>query len=170
MANNLKLNPVGVDKEIADLQTSIYNQLGYSNIEGYGRCYLIKDKNQKLIPAHFVKGKDYVEVLPNDKNSSNGHFFFMTSEKSKFEKKQASVETDIYFLLNIEKLKPGILHRADEEVLEDIIGIIEKYKFFSINEFVKGEKALEDFKSDLLDMQPYFFLKITGTIKYQFNC
>lgn len=170
MANRLKTNPVGIDIPINQLQTAIYDQLNYTNIEGFGRCYLIQDKKQNKIPANFDQGNDYTEVLPNDKNGSNGHFFFMETEKSKIDGPIAETEVDIIFLLNIAKLKPAIAHRADEEVLSDIFGIIEKYKIFNVKEFVKGPKALEDFDTNLLDMQPYFFLKITGTIKYQFNC
>jgi hypothetical protein len=170
MANRLKTNPVGIDIPINQLQTAIYDQLNYTNIEGFGRCYLIEDKQKNKIPANFDQGKDYTEVLPNDKNGSNGHFFFMEDQKSKFDNSQAETEVDIIFLLNIEKLKPGIAHRADEEVLSDIFGIIEKYKIFKLKEFIKGAKALEDFDTNLLDMQPYFFLKISGIINYQFNC
>lgn len=168
MANYTKTDPVAIDTAMQKIQKSLYDGLAYPNVDGYGRSYTI-EKNDKDIPAYFNKGRDYKELLPNDRSLSNGHFFFVENE-TEFKNTIGKAKTDIIFLLNVEKLKPQISHRADEEVTSDIIGILERHKAFELKSLIKGLEVLKDYDHDLAHLQPYFFLKLSGILSYEFNC
>lgn len=73
--NYLKTSPTGIDKAIQKIQVKLYEKLGFSGIDGYGRVYPIERENKK-IPAHFITGNDYKDVFYNDKESVTGNFFF----------------------------------------------------------------------------------------------
>lgn len=166
-----KQNPVGIDKQIQKLQNQIYTGLGFTNFDGYGRAYLLKNTEDKVVPHHYVAGSngEYQEILYNDE--INGHFFFLDSSETKpFSGVHVETEVSIYFFLNLEKLKPSITHKADEEIREQIMGILERFRYFQFTNMVKGEDALNDFETDLEAIHPRFFLKITGNLRYQFNC
>lgn len=165
--NYIKTSPVGIDKHIQKIQVKLYEKLGYENIDGYGRVYPLEIEG-KTIPAYFEGGKDYRDVLTNDRK--NGQFFFVESETTKTEGPRMETEIDIIFLLDLKKIKPNVPHRADEEARMDITSILDRERIFYPKEIVKGKDALDDFDTKLLDMQPYHFIKFTGTLKYQINC
>ena len=165
--NHLKVNPIGIDFAIQKLQVYLYDKLGYSNFNGYGRCYPI-EREGKTTPNRYVGNNEYEEVLLNDNLS--GHFFFTENPVSK---KNTSglleTEVSIIFLVDLSKIKPSV-ERTDEEVRMEIEQILwHKNTQFPITEIVRGQKVLEDFDSDNFDMQPYCFLKFKGLLKYNIN-
>lgn len=165
--NHIKTSPVGIDKHIQKIQEKLYEKLGYTNIDGYGRVYSL-EVEKKTIPAYFLEGNDYKDVLTDDK--LNGQFFFVENEKTKTDGPRMETDIDIIFLLNLKKIKPSVPHRADEEARADISKVLDRIKTFYPKEIIKGKNALQDFDTELLDMQPYHFLKFTGTLQYQINC
>lgn len=165
--NYTKTDPKGIDKPIQRIQEKLYKELGYQNMDGYGRIYTL-DRKGKAIPAYFIEGKDYKEVLTDDKKDAQ--FFFVENERTTFDSPQGVTQVDIIFLLNLNKIKPSVPHRADEEARVEIQEVLDKIKFFPVSEIIKGPNALNGFDTDLIDMQPYCFLKFTGTLRYQFNC
>ena len=167
MALNLINNPKGIDAEIQRIETSLYNNLGYSNIEAYGRCYVI-EKDDNTVPVYYLGNKEYREVTLNDALEMS--FFFIERPTSAKASGFYTTPVDIIFLLDLEKLKPELNHRADEELKAEIDKILVKNTQFTLTEVKKGLDALEGFDHDLKDMQPYSFLKFTGTLKYQINC
>tara|TARA_A100000164_G_C21880519_1_gene760025 strand:- start:730 stop:1233 length:504 start_codon:yes stop_codon:yes gene_type:complete len=167
MAINLINNPVGIDKEIQRIEERLYNGLNYSNIEAYGRCYVI-DVEDKTVPVYYSGEKEYKEVLLNDALAMS--FFFIERPTSTKANGHYTTPIDIIFMMNLESLKPEINHRADEELKAEIDKILVKNTQFTLTEVKKGLDALEGFDHELKDMQPYSFLKFTGEIKYQINC
>lgn len=165
-----KTDPTGIDKPIQRLQGLIYSGLGYPNINGFGRAYVI-EKDQKKLPVRYIDGSktDYEEILFNDE--VNGHFFFLDkNETTPIGGGTFETDIEIIFFINIEKLKPNVTHRADEEIRSEIVELITRFKFFKLKNIIKGPEALDGFDTDLKEIQPRFFLKVTGTLKYQFNC
>lgn len=168
-----KTNPTGIDKPIQRMQSLLYSRLGilgYTDINGFGRAYVHRDKDDKKIPHRYVKGSkgDYEEILFND--TVNGHFFFIDSSETKPESGMYETDVDIIFFFDLPKIKPNVNHRADEEVRSELISEIERYRWFEIKNIIKDEKALDDFDTDITATQPRFFLKVTGTLRHQFNC
>lgn len=162
----LKETPIGIDTQIQRLQKGLYNKLPYIPKKGYGRCYIIESEKKK-IPVHFLKGKDYQEVLICDDLAIS--FFFLENEMSKVNKYQFETKIDIIFQIDLSKISPTIQHRSDEEIRIEILKIISKESYFTLEEVTKGQDAIKEFYSDLLDMQPYHFLKFSGILKYHIN-
>lgn len=168
MAIFQKTNPVGIDKEIEKMQSKLNTKLSSWNLDAYGRIYKT-EREGKTIPEHFSGGKDYKEVLINDK--INGKFFFVENDRSTIiSGPRYQTTVDIIFLLDLAKIKPNVTHRADEEARLEINEAIGRLTMFDLTEVTKGINALSDFDTDLIDMQPYHFLKFTGTLRYQINC
>ncbi len=166
--NYTKDNPVGIDKEIQKLQIKLYNRLGLENIEGYGRVY-IYNKKDTVYPIHFVSGIDYKELLIDDRN--NGKFFFVENHTTESGITISKTKVDIIFLINLAELYPNIPYRADEELKQHIYRTLKKTRFFfpSHIEITKGIEALKGFKTNLIDMQPYHFIKFSGEVSYQLD-
>jgi len=171
--NNKKSNPVGIDVLIQKLQDKLYKEFGYLNdietndFDGYGRIYL-NEKDGKIMPYHFISDKEYKLTTLDD--SKDGIFFFIQEETEKRKNNFLTSEVGIVFLLNIKKIKSSILHRADEEVKLQIIDVLKTFRGYTWDEVIKGKEALRGINLNLIDMQPFHFIKFKGTIKYYINC
>jgi len=168
--NNLKANTFGIDKVIQDIQSKIYARLEFDNIEGYGRVYTILNKENKTIPAHFIGGEDYKDVLFSDINQSGNFFFYEESNSKKVNGSEYESKVHLVFQLNLTKIKQGIDYRNDEEIRAEIEKALFGQTRFVIEEFTRGIDALKDFDNDLRDMQPYCFFRFSGKMRYQLNC
>lgn len=164
--NNLKQNPTGIDIDIQKLQTKLYNNLN-GNIEGYGRVYRYEKEN-KTIPAHFLQGNDYKEVLTTDKKDAL--FFFLDDSDTNSGMTTSKTKVDLVFIVNLVKQFPTIAHRADEEFKQKIYRILKRSRFFFESEIqiTKGIEALKEFEIKT-DNQPYYIIKFSGEIKYQLD-
>lgn len=167
---HVRTNPVGIDTEIERIARKLYDKLCWKNFDSYGRVDL-HTKEAKVVPMYYIEeAQDYKEVLTDDKLS--GHFFFVENENTTYGKQLLRTDVDIYFMLDLQKLKPEIPHRADEEVRMEILEVVKTNRFFIDNEFTvqKGINVLSNFEHDLVDLQPYHFLKVSGKISYKFKC
>lgn len=165
--NYLRPNPTGIDKAIDDIQTRLYNRLGFSGIDGYGRVYPIFKDDKKPIPAFFITGNDYRDVLFDD--SANGNFFFYEEPDSE---KVNSIEMEsklqIIFQLDINKIYQDEDHRNDEKARIKIEGIL-RNSGFTVETVTRGITSLKDFDHNLRDRKLCFF-NFKGNIRYQINC
>lgn len=164
MALDLKENPVGIDKEIQKIQQKLYSKLNYTNMDAFGRIYFV-DVDNKTIPAT-LSGDNYSEILINNQNAV---FFFIVDDTTENVNTDPKTDVDILFLLDVKKLKRTISHRADEEATIDIIDALKPCRKFKIETIVRGKNALEDIFSNLIDMQPYHFVRIKGNMTYNFS-
>lgn len=76
--NYLLSNPVGIDKEIQNIQTVLYTNLSQSwgDFDAYGRAY----KNRKrlgFIPEVYKGDNEYVDAFYNDVDNPKGIMFFL---------------------------------------------------------------------------------------------
>lgn len=167
--NNIKPNTTGIDIAINKSQIKIYNKLNFGiDFHGYGRCYLFTKPGNVVVPTVFTDGLDYKEILVND--TQKGHFFFVEKPEAKaINSAFLEAEVDIIFMLNLVKLyaEGG---RKDAQAYVDVIEAVRSDINFSIDKITKGNEALNDFNTDLQDLQPYHFIKVSGTIKYKINC
>lgn len=163
---NLKNNPVGVDKPIQEIAQELYDSLGYSSMEGYGRVDLIERKG-KTIPCHFLDGIDYKEIVL--KKSDVTYFFLENNKTEVLNRLQSKSNFDVVFLINLKKAEPNITHRADEEVRVKISNILSNYSKEMLKSTTRGGDAI-DFDSNLVDMQPYHFIKFSCELVYNINC
>ncbi|AUC15415.1 hypothetical protein BTO06_09810 [Tenacibaculum sp. SZ-18] len=160
----LKINPVGIDREIQNLQKYLESKLSTWNLEIYGRVETIENK----LHIHF-KRDDYKEVLVLN-NSFSGRVFFIDSNSYTVSRNRVKTKLEIVFLLDLSKIKTGISHRCDEEVRVELIELISKKIGDDIN-VSKGQEVLKNYQTELTDMQPYHFIGISFDYTYsQNNC
>jgi hypothetical protein len=188
---NLKTNPNGIDIQIQELQTILYNNLkiiwGINDeiqYESFGRVY--KNKNESgYVPEVFISSlisgnTSYREVYFDLTNNSVVSFFSI-SDSIKYDIEKTVANISIIFILNIAKLKPTIQWRADEEIKNDIIKQIKisivnyskTYKML-ITGFETGFKnVFKEFSGIInndtltyMDIHPIFNFKVNMTTNY----
>lgn len=132
--NNLKSTVSGIDVSIQGLQVYLYDKLkslwslDESTIQGYGRCY--RNTNDKgVIPEVFVSGTPgtnntvYKAAYGQngfDQTTTYAQFFFDVDPVTKFKQGAETTVLSLIVIVNLEKVKPLLSHRGDEEVRCDI--------------------------------------------------
>lgn len=141
-----KENPIGVDAIINSIQQLLDTKFSTSwqGLECYPRCYVNEDKGKQVI-EHF-DGKDYNNVVHADKSKC---FFLAEYDEIPNGSNNYSTVIEIFFIVDLKKAKPSILHRADGEIRNEVLSIIEKIPNTTIKRVVK--KAENIFKGYFYD-------------------
>lgn len=169
--NNLKNNPVGVDKHIQRIQRKLYDSLSTGNFDGYGRIYSI-ERSGKHLPCWYVSDREYKEVLLSDR--LDGSFFFNIDNTQQVDlSDDVTTNCEILFTVNLETMK-GSNGRQDEEVIQDVLDVLQKFKgIFNITQVVRGlDLVYSEFRgvaNYFKDLQPYFHFKVKGNLLYNIN-
>lgn len=123
--------PVGVDVVIDKLQSDLYRYLvvtaGWRSYKSYHRAYKNK-KGDNLLPEVYTEKGEYKEVLFDDVYAVSS--FFVVDDKRTFDYKNNTYThgAAIIFQANLKKLFPASVHRADEEMIDNIrVGIKKKF-------------------------------------------
>ena len=159
-----KTSPVGIDKAIQRIQTSLYEYaqskwlLSEAQILSFGRVYRITGQNETL--RWYKSGKDYeqFDMLLHDGYALQ--FFFVvinTVFTTLFES-----EASLYVFANVATLKPSITHRADEEVKMELFERFKPSEWFG---GISDATDLPGYKSSM-DIQPYASFKINLNLRY----
>lgn len=183
-----KISPKGIDIRIQKLQTYLFTELCSTwNLDAddwnaYGRAY----RNQSTdgyIPEGFTgksnsKGVDYDELYFNDGVSVNS--FFSVGDIVKRKLNAATAQVGIIFMVDLVKLKPGIAHRADEEVRLDVEKLLSTSIYgFEMTGYVTGiDQVFKEFagirKKDGIkfrDQHPTHCFRLDTEILYNvFDC
>ena len=177
----LKISPVGIDGKLNALQSYLYAKLNalWAATKGsalaydaYGRIYK-NDVNGTFKPEAFVGGKDYADVFGDDRLDALS--FFHVSDTKKINQINFEANVEIYFFVNLSKIYPAIIHRADSEVQMAVEKLFKKEPYsFKMSAIQTGREIFNDFdfsNSDQQNMQPYHIFKIVGTIIFKnLNC
>lgn len=171
--NHTKNKPLGIDNAIQIIQTYLYDNLNWGEIDVFGRVYK-NPINKKGLTIEAYSGDDsYVDVFTND--TKNANIFFI--EDDVHETKDGFRFTNkvkIVFMINLKKVYPDLYHRADIEAQIEAIELIRKKTGFTFQKIEKGIKqCLGEFQTEeikLNDMHPYHVFAITGEITYQISC
>ena len=158
-----KTDPVGIDFLIDKYQNKIHEFYASFDFDVYPRIYDI-EKSNKSFPAHYVSNNEYKEILLND--SKDGIVFFRTFGGDKIKRNLFATKIEVYFLLNVSKLKPNINHRADEEVKLEAYSLIDRITNREEIEISKDKEAISDFNFKIEHMQPYYLLKFSFEKNY----
>lgn len=177
MANYNSYNSIGIDFKIKIIQDALFNRLGFSNVDFYGRVQKGLNKDIKtIVPEVHISKSERKEVYYDDINAPGGNVFFV-EEDDKHTTKDGIVFTakiKIVFMLNLEKLYPNSNTRNDSEVQEYIIKLVRKLRVLEVNAVEKGlNSVLKGFSTEnikLNDMQPYHIFSINGTLNYMYSC
>jgi hypothetical protein len=158
-----RTSPVGVDKAVDRIQTTIYSyiqnqwSLTEAQIISFGRVHKITGKTDKL-RWYDTDYKTYDMLL---ESNIAALFFFIASGNATFTD-IFNREVWMYMFVNLETVKPTITHRADEEVKMDIYNRLKPMEAFG----GFGEMDLPNFNSKM-DVQPYHAFKIILNLRYQ---
>jgi hypothetical protein len=126
MSKYLKSGAVGLDKEINHLQDWIYDRLvtdfSWTDYECYGRAYLNKNPRTegKNIFEVSTNGKDYKEVLMDDKHAVSSFFY----KKDLVQNELAEATVLLFFNINLKKLLGQKATRMDEDAIIEILNCI----------------------------------------------
>jgi len=168
----LKENPIGIDIPIQNFQRFLHRKLcetwKTSEYESYGRAYKNQTKKGGYIPEVY-NGKDYKEVLFNDKTHALSFFIVGDVQKELMQQREADVA--LIFCVNVQKLKPNITHRADEEVRINVIELCDLRQFsFDMISVITGIKSVfAEFDISQIkyrDMNPLHCFRLNFKLKY----
>ncbi|QQO97045.1 hypothetical protein Nekkels1_43 [Cellulophaga phage Nekkels_1] len=160
MANILKDNPVGIDSKINQVQKSIYPILvsKWGEFDLYGRVYKIVKGNKTSLEIYVGNG-EYKKILFSEGNK----MFFIQGDKPTFKDGFFNNSIWIISILNIEKIK-NIIHRADEEVHNDLITSLSSV--FSFNDIIGLEYGMNNIKRIVEDVYDYGTFKASDIHPY----
>ncbi len=126
--NHLLTEAHGIDAAIKRLQSKLYRGLEnlYENrkIEGYGKVYRVHEKGRDYLPKRYnVKTGDYEDVFWSDYHDVQ--FSFIPATESTTSDEVAFVnETKVVFSMDLEKLYPDFVGRADGLAQKEINALL----------------------------------------------
>lgn len=170
MANNLKENPIGLDAVIHNVQKELYNDLSVKwgiQLDGYPRCYTNYNENKADI-QYYKKNNEYESVLHAERNK-----FFFTAEEDVTRTGNYFYTTSIklYFIVDLKKIK-NIPHRADEEIINDVVNVLETNSKIVINRITRNKRNIFNSQtySDKDNLEPYFVCMFDlNVVEYNIN-
>jgi len=166
-------DPKGIDFPIQKIQNYLFDKLNWGDIAVYGRVHKNPSRQKGILLEAYIGNNEYKDVFTDD--TKNANIFFVEDDvHTTKEGIIFSNKLKIVFMVNLKKVYPDIMHRADMEAEIKAIGIIRKKPGFSFEKLEKGiQPCLGEFYTEgiqLNDMQPYHTFSITGEITYQVSC
>lgn len=173
-----KTNPVGLDWHIQKVQERLYEELlkkwGAVTYHCYGRAH--RNRTTDGYTAEIYTGGDRYKEVYWDSAADAVSFFGLHGT----EKKDAAntIGVHLVFFVNLAKLKPGIAHRADEEIRQDVFNVVGGHSyglsFHSIELWVEnvlkeypGSRREERLK--YVDMHPVHCFRINYNLTFNPN-
>lgn len=177
-----KTNPKGIDLVLQQYQTVLHSYLlkkwglegTPDQYESYGRAYRNRKANG-YVAEIYTQTNEYKEVHHDDRLAALS--FFGVSETAQDER----TEVHLVFFVNLEKIKPLLTHRGDEEAHIDLIQFALKgyqgFEFVSLEQW--SENVLREYPGTLsnlqvnagedanrIDMHPYHCFRINLSLQY----
>lgn len=176
MSNNLRSSTSGIDCEIQEMQTDMYEYLNgfYTfDVSAYGRSYKNKKNKKDSIPEVWNETKqEYEEVFLDDNLPFK--FFFMDDTKHKTNDGILfTADIKIVFCVNLSLINSTL--RNDSEVHKRVIVCIndETFNEFVVDGLEKGvEEVFRGYSTENItytDIHPWHVFAITGTLSYYLN-
>lgn len=182
-------NPVGVDIPIQLLQKYMHDglmeawgldvndQSDNSRYKCLPRCYRNKNASGAYIAEWFDGGIDYKEAYWDDQDGIRAVSFFGIGSQEKHDVGEY-IKVHLVFFVDVAALKPGIAHRADEEVRRDAVLLAEKagYGFNFTGTELWLENVLREYPGSYrnerltaVDMQPVHCFRLNFELVYNKN-
>ncbi|HDZ04836.1 hypothetical protein LCGC14_0370730 [marine sediment metagenome] len=176
----LKDNPVLVDIQVNNLQKHLFTDLttkaSWTDYQSYPRVY-VNVNGLDIIPEHYLESNEYEDVFFDD--SFNVSSFFLVNPTREYDANSFTSEISIVFQGKLDQLYPGVLHRADEEMHNDIfLAINRSDAMFELESFVTGRDNVytgltlsaelsERISQD--DMSDFHFVRFNLSVEYDEN-
>lgn len=136
-------------------------------LQAYGICYVIKKEDKNEVTYYAGKNEN-----PTISVAEENKFFFLHRMKSiKDDARNYKSEIELIFIVDLEKLKPTILHRADLEVQNDVELYLQQFDNVWIKSLDSGYvNALNGISYEQKnDVQPFHVFKFTLGIRYDMD-
>lgn len=172
--------PKGIDVPIRKFQEKLHGLLltawGIETAlyQSYARCYRNK-KGTGYVAEVYTGSNEYKEVYWND--SFNAISFFGIGNTISHEKIE-TVDVHLVFFVNLEKLKPALTNRGDEEVRLDVLNAVQTNNFgFRYTGVELGiENVLKEYpgsyrdgRLNAVDMHPVHCFRLNFSLTYNKN-
>lgn len=163
---------IGIDTKIKIMQDVLFQHLGFENVDFYGRVQKVSTKDNKgFIPEVHISNTERKEVLYDDRKAPGGNVFFVENdEHTTTDGKLFVAKVKIVFMLNLNKVATVKSYRADAEIQQKAIDLLQRLKAIEITSIEKGvENVLSDFNTESIsahDLQPYHTFSINGNLNY----
>ena len=167
--NYIQTSPEGVDVSIQRIQTHLYDKLGWTNIDAFGRIYRIDEK-----PTAFIKNNDYKELFTNDKKTAS--IYFIVDDKHRTEDGISFVVgVKIVFLVDLKKITLETDTRPDSLVQKQAMLCVNGAKSFRFNDGLETglTNVFRGFNTEnleRLDLNPLHLFSLNGEISYSKKC
>jgi hypothetical protein len=127
---HLKKNPTGIDVWIQQHQQVLYKYLTHPSVwnlkkdeyDCFGRVYRNNSENG-YIPEAYLEDGEFRDVYANTDKAVQS-FYGLGNNTTVSGSKSRTVQIHLVFWANMERLKPKIKHRPDEEVRLDVESFI----------------------------------------------
>lgn len=174
--NNYTLvSPAGVDASVQRVQNHLFKMLNWQKVDMYGRVSKVPHPEQKtaFTPQAYIRDKEYVDVLRNDKSSAQV-FFVLADRSTTSQGALFTTECKIVFMLNLKEVYPTQVDRADTKAQEDVITALSGQGSFTVTSIGTGIKeCLGEFDTENIkftDIQPNHIFCVTGQLSYTISC
>lgn len=160
-------SPKGIDKTIQKLQTYLSANLTWLS-HSFSRAYSNKDSEGNEFDEVFVGANDYRDVRPND--TVKAISFFKVADVVSISDQIPSTNIDLIFFINLKKAYPTLTHRADENAINEITILLEKYKpSWQLQTIQKGlDNVYENYTKPIADLQPFFVCSFSFEVYYNY--
>ncbi|QYS85412.1 hypothetical protein JJC03_09185 [Flavobacterium oreochromis] len=165
-------HPIGIDKEIQKIQSAIYKNINWGNIQCFGRVQKNPKGEKGFVAESYVGKGEYKDVLFDDK--FNATICFIEDETHKVSKLgELSTEVKVVFSVDLNKIFHNNSKRMDSEIEIEAFKLLSKQGMFTIKEIEKEVdtifKGYDTSKIKTLNMYPYHTFAIIGELKYKIN-
>lgn len=171
MAVYKKDSAVGIDAKINDVidqLNDVLNVLEGWNVNIYHRIYKETTK-QDVLPYAHLSGKEYLPVFNNDR--VNGEIGFILDDNRDINSGTNTVNCDVVFSVNIEKILGTSNIREDERLIISARQALSIYNPTGLKTRIKN--VYSEFNTDKIayaDMQPFLNFSYVIKLVYTENC
>lgn len=166
---------VGIDHKVLITQNALAANLGFTNVDFYGRVQKVRSKDGKsFTPEFYAEWPKRREVYYDGKKAPGGNIFFIDSDEQPLKNGMLESKVKVVFMLNLEKLYTNLTYWPDSEVQDKCYKLLKRLGTIENLSIEKGiDNVFKGFDISgikLNGMQPYHTFSINGVLKYTFNC
>lgn len=173
----LKTSAVGLDVVINDIQSNVFNALGWSNYNAYHKVY--KNETSKgIVPEWYEdieqqKRGEYTEVFLND-NLDASSFFYASDIMSTVDVGRLfGTVVSLVFQVDLKAITGVGNTRNDEEINQAVTNAINSSLYGKVNSIHKGiANTYSEFDTSQIqfdDMQPFYCVRFDIDVAFEYD-
>lgn len=174
-----KTNPEALDQELDKLQKRLYATLvpawgiveGGKQYDAYPRCYR-NYKDSVFIPEAKTTGADYQELFFDDTKAAIT--FFGCDVRNVNSSGRRIAQVHLIGMCDLSVVKPNIAHRADEEVMEDVMSVLRRVDVTITRQLTGIDNVFKEYTGwkketgiAYKNMQPFFCFRFDMEVPYE---